>query len=266
MAVAVCASETSQTSISDLVDGAAPFPKNYSRHPAVRRPRLPCELRTIIFESAQNFRLPRDFLPTGSLSSKDIDNHLLTAKLDIMPTPESEAFLAKKPKVPPTFENVDFSDQQAVIDARDAIIREQFVKTMMARLVREEMGKCYAREGVNHLEKCGKYRGRPRCRNAFVSIANSVAWIRVRRMTLGWVETNIADRSLHSVVEGEQGKGLQRSTAKLRSRKGWSRDGSRNSYRLSGCTDSEGSKGLRSATGKLKWLWSQPSILIEGIS
>lgn len=29
----------------------------------------------------------------------------------------------------------------------------------MARLVGEELGKCYAREGVNHFEKCGKLRG-----------------------------------------------------------------------------------------------------------
>ena len=58
-----------------------------------------------------------------------------------MPTPESELFLAKKPKVPPTFTGVDFNDYQAVVDARDAIIREQWVKRMMARLVREELGK-----------------------------------------------------------------------------------------------------------------------------
>lgn len=57
-----------------------------------------------------------------------------------MPTPESESFLAKKPSVPPTFKGVDFSNNAAVADARDAIIREQWVKQMMARLVREEMG------------------------------------------------------------------------------------------------------------------------------
>lgn len=76
-----------------------------------------------------------------------------------MPTPESEAFLRKKPTVPPTFEGVDLGNSEAVVNARDAIIREQWVQVMMARLVREEMGKCYHREGVNHLEKCGKYRG-----------------------------------------------------------------------------------------------------------
>ena len=76
-----------------------------------------------------------------------------------MPTPESASFLAKKPTVPPTFDGVDYDDNKALKAAQDAIIREQWVKSMMARLVREEMGKCYYREGVNHLEKCGHLRG-----------------------------------------------------------------------------------------------------------
>lgn len=57
-----------------------------------------------------------------------------------MPTPESESFLAKKPKVEPTFQGVDFADNEAVVNARDAIIREQWVKSMMTRLVGQEMG------------------------------------------------------------------------------------------------------------------------------
>ncbi|GAD98985.1 hypothetical protein AN7561.2 [Paecilomyces variotii No. 5] len=77
-----------------------------------------------------------------------------------MPTPESAAFLAKKPTVPPTYEGVDFEDNVAVHNARDAIIREQWVRSMMSRLVGEELSKCYQREGVNHLEKCGKLRER----------------------------------------------------------------------------------------------------------
>jgi hypothetical protein len=77
-----------------------------------------------------------------------------------MPTPESEAFLAKKPKVPPTFEGVDFDDNVALKAAQDAILREQWVRSMMARLVRDEMNKCYRREGVNHMEECGYLRGR----------------------------------------------------------------------------------------------------------
>ncbi|KAI1329655.1 NADH-ubiquinone oxidoreductase [Xylariaceae sp. FL0255] len=77
-----------------------------------------------------------------------------------MPTPESASFLAQKPKVPPTFDGVDYDDNKAFKAAQDAIIREQWVHVMMGRLVREELGKCYRREGVNHLENCGKLRER----------------------------------------------------------------------------------------------------------
>ncbi|OAF59097.1 hypothetical protein VC83_04139 [Pseudogymnoascus destructans] len=76
------------------------------------------------------------------------------------PTPESVAFLAKKPTVPASFDGVDYDDTQRLKQAQDAILREQWVRSMMARLVREEMGKCYYREGVNHLEKCGALRER----------------------------------------------------------------------------------------------------------
>ena len=76
-----------------------------------------------------------------------------------MPTPESASFKAQKPSVPPTFDGVDYDDNKALKAAQDSIIREQWVQSMMARLVREELGKCYYREGVNHLEKCGHLRG-----------------------------------------------------------------------------------------------------------
>ena len=68
-------------------------------------------------------------------------------------------FKAAKPTVPPTFDGVDYDDNKALKAAQDSIIREQWVQSMMARLVREELGKCYYREGVNHLEKCGHLRG-----------------------------------------------------------------------------------------------------------
>ena len=77
-----------------------------------------------------------------------------------MPTPESAMFLAKKPKVPPTFDGVDYDDTAALKAAQDSIIREQWVQCMMARLIKEELSKCYNREGVNHLEKCGHLRGK----------------------------------------------------------------------------------------------------------
>ncbi len=63
-----------------------------------------------------------------------------------MPTPESESFLRQKPKVPPTFQGVDFADNQAVTDARDSIIREQWVQQMMKRLVEDEMGRFIPRK------------------------------------------------------------------------------------------------------------------------
>ncbi|KAI9740544.1 MAG: hypothetical protein M1834_005125 [Cirrosporium novae-zelandiae] len=77
-----------------------------------------------------------------------------------MPTPESDLFKAKKPTVPPTFDGVDYDDNKRLAQARDAVIREQWVRSMMARLVREELSKCYYKEGVNHLEKCGRLRER----------------------------------------------------------------------------------------------------------
>lgn len=76
-----------------------------------------------------------------------------------MPIPESELFKAQKPKVAPTFNGVDFDDTKAFKAAEDAIIREQWVNAMKTRLVGEELGKCYVREGVNHLENCGHLRG-----------------------------------------------------------------------------------------------------------
>jgi hypothetical protein len=86
------------------------------------------------------------------------------------PTPESAAFLAKKPTVPPTFDGVDYDDTNRLKQAQDAIIREQWVRSMMARLVREELAKCYYREGVNHLEKCGALRGQLRNQPSLTSI------------------------------------------------------------------------------------------------
>ena len=41
-----------------------------------------------------------------------------------MPTPESALFLAKKPKVPPTFDGVDYDDTPRLKAAQDAVIRE----------------------------------------------------------------------------------------------------------------------------------------------
>ncbi|KHN99877.1 NADH-ubiquinone oxidoreductase 12 kDa subunit [Metarhizium album ARSEF 1941] len=75
-----------------------------------------------------------------------------------MPTPESELFKSQKPNVAPTFNGVAYDDTKAFKAAEDAIIREQWVGAMKTRLVGEELGKCYMREGVNHLENCGELR------------------------------------------------------------------------------------------------------------
>lgn len=42
----------------------------------------------------------------------------------------------------------------AKMQARDAQIREDWVKAMETRLVREELDKCHRAEGVNHYENC----------------------------------------------------------------------------------------------------------------
>ncbi|CAE6537135.1 unnamed protein product [Rhizoctonia solani] len=41
-----------------------------------------------------------------------------------------------------------------VLDSRDKIIRESWIRTMEARLVREELQKCHKFEGVNHYQSC----------------------------------------------------------------------------------------------------------------
>ncbi|KII89783.1 hypothetical protein PLICRDRAFT_174619 [Plicaturopsis crispa FD-325 SS-3] len=43
---------------------------------------------------------------------------------------------------------------QAELKARDDHVRESWVKAMEARLVREELSKCRAYEGVNSYENC----------------------------------------------------------------------------------------------------------------
>lgn len=106
------------------------------------------------------------------------------------PTPESAAFLAKKPTVPPTFDGVDYDDTKRLKQAQDAVIREQWVRSMMARLVREEMGRCYYREGVNHLEKCGVLRGETALQSYRVLMNRSLLW-----WAMSWTTAENADFS-----------------------------------------------------------------------
>ncbi|TGZ84141.1 hypothetical protein EX30DRAFT_99869 [Ascodesmis nigricans] len=76
-----------------------------------------------------------------------------------MPIPESKDFLARKPKVPPTFDGVDYSNTKALKAAQDAILREQWISTMENRILKQELAKCYYKEGINHLANCGALRG-----------------------------------------------------------------------------------------------------------
>ena len=59
-----------------------------------------------------------------------------------------------KPFEPVSYDDIDFSDRRQVQQARDSIIREQWIKTMEQRLVRDELAKCYKAEGVNHYVAC----------------------------------------------------------------------------------------------------------------
>jgi hypothetical protein len=104
-----------------------------------------------------NYNYHRTNHPIDTLLN--LQNNTALSPSTMAPTPESTSFLAKKPSCPPSFDGVDYDDTPRLKQAQDAIIREQWVKSMMARLVREELGKCYYREGVNHLEKCGSLRG-----------------------------------------------------------------------------------------------------------
>ena len=115
----------------------------------------------------------------------------------IMPTPESPLFLARKPKVPPTFDGVNYDNEDELKAAQDSVLREQWVKSMMARLVRDEMGKCYVREGVNHLEKCGRLRGMFVCyRVCRYSRRELINWL------IGWMIDRYLELLKDSKVRG----------------------------------------------------------------
>ncbi|KAK0550306.1 hypothetical protein OC845_002743 [Tilletia horrida] len=43
---------------------------------------------------------------------------------------------------------------RAKVESREEKIREDWIRTMQARIVREELQKCYKAEGVNHYQVC----------------------------------------------------------------------------------------------------------------
>jgi len=54
----------------------------------------------------------------------------------------------------PTLDEVDPDDRKAVFLAREQKIREDWIRVMEARLIREKLDKCYRTEGVNHYRNC----------------------------------------------------------------------------------------------------------------
>ncbi|PVU96911.1 hypothetical protein BB559_002213 [Furculomyces boomerangus] len=58
------------------------------------------------------------------------------------------------PKLFANRENFNYADRQKILDERNKIVREQWIKLMETRILREKLEECYLREGVNHLENC----------------------------------------------------------------------------------------------------------------
>ncbi|KAI8070875.1 hypothetical protein BC940DRAFT_294628 [Gongronella butleri] len=54
----------------------------------------------------------------------------------------------------PTLDQVDPKDHKAIYAARNQKIRDDWVKVMEARIIREKLDECYKTEGVNHYESC----------------------------------------------------------------------------------------------------------------
>ncbi|KAI0833256.1 NADH-ubiquinone oxidoreductase 12 kDa subunit [Trametes gibbosa] len=52
------------------------------------------------------------------------------------------------------------AEYKARLAEREHTIRESWVRTMEAQLVREKLDHCYEKEGVNHLESCKDLRER----------------------------------------------------------------------------------------------------------
>ncbi|KAI0635716.1 NADH-ubiquinone oxidoreductase 12 kDa subunit [Trametes polyzona] len=52
------------------------------------------------------------------------------------------------------------AEYKARLAERERIIRESWVRTVEAQLVREKLDRCYETEGVNHMESCKDLRER----------------------------------------------------------------------------------------------------------
>ncbi|CAO0789387.1 hypothetical protein V8B55DRAFT_1500087 [Mucor lusitanicus] len=54
----------------------------------------------------------------------------------------------------PTLDQVDPNDRKAIYAARNQKIRDDWVKAMEARIIKEKLDECYRTEGVNHYKSC----------------------------------------------------------------------------------------------------------------
>ncbi|KAG0162923.1 hypothetical protein DFQ28_006506 [Apophysomyces sp. BC1034] len=54
----------------------------------------------------------------------------------------------------PSLDQVDPTDRKAVYAARAQKIRDDWVKVMEARIIKEKLDECYKTEGVNHYKNC----------------------------------------------------------------------------------------------------------------
>ncbi|KAI0077890.1 NADH-ubiquinone oxidoreductase 12 kDa subunit [Panus rudis PR-1116 ss-1] len=53
-----------------------------------------------------------------------------------------------------SFNETRVAEYQQKLKERDELLRESWVRSMEARIVRDSLQKCYRTEGVNHLESC----------------------------------------------------------------------------------------------------------------
>ncbi|KAI0671546.1 NADH-ubiquinone oxidoreductase 12 kDa subunit [Trametes maxima] len=57
-------------------------------------------------------------------------------------------------------DEVRVAEYKARLAERERTIRESWVRTMEAKLIREKLDRCYETEGVNHTESCKDLRER----------------------------------------------------------------------------------------------------------
>ncbi|KAJ1666312.1 hypothetical protein IW140_005206 [Coemansia sp. RSA 1813] len=65
--------------------------------------------------------------------------------------------MPEKEKIGPvkaTRENLYTADRVELYENADKLVRNQWVKIMKLRIVREKLNECYEREGVNHFQNC----------------------------------------------------------------------------------------------------------------